>query len=340
MKMRKWIAILLVSSILTLLLVWGFNYLVDPFGVFGDKIFSWYEYNMTMNPRIAKIGYLDKNHEKYDSYVIGGSKCSSIDPKLLNEYYGDASFYSMLMYGGDYYDYEKTLHYLVENYPVKNIIIHNSMHEISHYHEIKEEINNQLHAKVLKEAELPFKFKFLTLNLGYGLDKIESFMKRKYDPMADSDFIAETGVYDKRKRDSEELGTRDEFLEKYPEFKMELSKMDSSGLEENLKALKRMKDYCDERAINFEFIVAPTYEKEMDRYNEEDVERFLTEASKILPFWDFSGYNSVSLEPRNFYDPMHYRNSLGELMLARIFGDKSVEVPEDFGKYRQAGKVK
>lgn len=337
---KKWFFVLLITASITLVVIWTFNYITDPFGVFGDKFMDWQGYNMTMNPRIAKIGYLDKNHKNYNSYVIGGSKCSSINPEILNEYYGgDASFYSMLMYGGDFYDYEKTLHYLVENYQVDNIIIHKSMHEISHYHEVKDEINNQMHAKVLGEEELPFYFKFLTLNIGYGLDKIEASFKREYDPRIDTDFIAETGVYDKSVRDGEDLGTEEEFIDKYPEFKMELGKMDSSGGEENLKALRRMKDYCDERGVDFKFIVAPTYHKEMDRYEAEGVENFLSEASKITGFWDFSGYNSLSEDARNFYDAMHYRNSLGELMLAKMFDDETIDVPEDFGRYRENGKI-
>lgn len=334
MKMRRWFLILIVSAILTLTFVCAFNYLVDPFGVFGDRFLKWHSYNFVNNPRVAKIGYLDRNYEKYNAYIIGGSKSSSINPLLLNKYYGDGtSFYSMLMYGGDFYDYEKTLHYLVENYNVEHIIIHMSMHEMSHYHEIKPEINNELHAKVLKEPLVPFYLKYLTLNLGYGKDKLVSLLKRRYDPMEGNQFIPETGVYNKVVRDAEELGTLEEFLEKYPEFNSPLPKVGSSGVEGNLGALKRMKEYCESRGISFMFIIAPTYFREMDRYDYNAVEDFLNRAAEITDYWNFSGYNTISYDARYFYDPMHYRNNVGEMMLARIFGDDSVEVPEDFGVY-------
>ena len=123
------------------------------------------------------------------------------------------------------------------------------MHEISHYNKPKDKINERLHAKVLGESELRFNLDFLTLNLGYGGEKLESMAKRKYDPTADSDFIVETGVYNKEERDKEELGTREEFIEKYPEFKTEMAKMDASAAEDNLKSLKKMKDYCEENDI-------------------------------------------------------------------------------------------
>lgn len=85
----------------------AFNVLIDPFGVFGDKLMNWYAYNMTNNPRVSKIAYLDEHHENYDSYIIGCSKTSSFSPEKLSAYYGGASFYNMLMYGGDMYDIEK-----------------------------------------------------------------------------------------------------------------------------------------------------------------------------------------------------------------------------------------
>ena len=334
MKLSRWFLVLFLSGIFALLIVCGFNYVVDPFGVFGDKFINWHSYNFENNPRIAKIGYLDNNYEKYNGYVIGGSKSSSISPELLNEYYGGESFYSMLMYGGDFFDYEKTLHYLVENYNVEHIVIHMSMHEMSHYKEIKTAMNNDLHAKVLGNASLPFYMKYLTLNFGYGKDKLEGLLKRRYDPMESNVFIPETGVYNKSVRDAEYLGTLEEFMVKYPEFNQELQQMDSSGAVENLASLSRIKEYCDSRDISFRFIVAPTYHKEMERYEADGVEDFLNKAAEITDYWNFSGYNTISDDPRYFYDPMHYRNNVGEMMLARIFGDTKVDIPEDFGEER------
>ena len=120
MSLKKWLVTFFVSLGLFSLLIAGFNVAVDPFGVFGDRIFDYYAYNMTQNPRIAKIAYLDRNYEKYDSYIIGSSKTSSYSVEKLNEYM-DASFYNMIMYGGDLYDAQKTAEYVIDNYNVKNI---------------------------------------------------------------------------------------------------------------------------------------------------------------------------------------------------------------------------
>ena len=49
----------------------GFNYWVDPFGVFSHKSLEWPSYEMTINPRTAKITYLKDHHQDYDSYILG-----------------------------------------------------------------------------------------------------------------------------------------------------------------------------------------------------------------------------------------------------------------------------
>ena len=122
MSSKKWIVIFFLSIILIFAMVAGLNILVDPFGVFGDVLMDWYSYNITMNPRVAKIKYLDRHYEEYDSYIIGCSATSSFPVNELNSYYG-ASFYNMIMYGADMKDVELTVSYMLENYIVKNLIL-------------------------------------------------------------------------------------------------------------------------------------------------------------------------------------------------------------------------
>ena len=106
MSLKKYIRIFITVFLLVIGLFVGFNVVTDPFGVFGDLVMKWYDYDMTMNPRVAKIGYLDRHYGEYDSYILGSSKASSISVEDLNKYM-DASFYNMTWYGGDLKDEEQ-----------------------------------------------------------------------------------------------------------------------------------------------------------------------------------------------------------------------------------------
>lgn len=340
MSFRRWMSALLASLVLVAILLAGFNMIVDPFGVFGDKVLKWHSYNMVNNPRVAKIGYLDQYHDRYDSYIIGGSKSSSISPELLNKYYGnDASFYSMLMYGGDFHDYEKTLIYLIDEYKPRNIVLHMSLQEISHYNETPTDFKQSLHAKVTGEALIPFYWSYLKLNPAYGYTKLEGYAKRSVDSFAYAQFVPETGVYNKIKRDAEPVDDLEAYMSVNQAAFAPFGKLEAVALDKNVAALKRMKEYTEASGATFRLITGATSEQEMLSYDMEALKTYWAKLAEVTDFWDFSGYSGVSGDPRYFYDTMHYRNTLGRMMLGYIFKDPEVYIPADFGHYTTKSNV-
>lgn len=332
MKLRKWLIAFVASLGLAAAVVAGFNIVVDPFGVFGDKVLKWHSYNMVNNPRVAKIGYLDQYHERYNSYIIGGSKSSSISPELLNQYYGDdAKFYSMLMYGGDFNDYEKTLYYLVDEYKPKNIVVHMSLQEISHFNEKATDFKQSLHAKVSGESKFSFYLDYLKLNPSYGYSKLEGYAKRAVDSFEYSQFIPETGVYNKVKRDAEKVDDLEAYMQANKAAFAPFGKLEASALDKNVDALARMKAYAESHGATFRLITGATSEQELLSYDMEDLKEYWTKLAEVTEFWDFSGYTPISGDARYFYDTMHYRNTLGSMMLGYIFQDENVYVPKGFG---------
>lgn len=341
MSFRKWISAFLASLVLAAAILAGFNIIVDPFGVFGDRVLKWHSYNMVNNPRVAKIGYLDQYHDRYNSYIIGGSKSSSISPELLNEYYGDdASFYSMLMYGGDFHDYEKTLYYVMDEYKPKNIVLHMSLQEISHFNETPTDFKQSLHAKVRGESLFKFYWDYLKLNPAYGYTKLEGYAKRSVDSFAYAQFVPETGVYNKVKRDAEPLDDLESYMSANQEAFAPFGKLEATALDKNVASLKRMKEYTKAHGATFRLITGATSNQELLSYDMEALKTYWTKLADVTDFWDFSGYSGVSGDPRYFYDTMHYRNTLGRMMLGYIFKDPDVYVPNDFGHYTTKSNVK
>ena len=68
------------------------------------------------------------------------------------------------------------------------------------------------------------------------------------------------------------------------------------------------------------------------RYGGEALDRYRAALAQVVDFWDFS-ITPVSYDSRYFYDAAHFRNAVGTMMLAEIFGDDSVYRPEDFGTF-------
>ena len=80
MTFKKWIMTYIVVVLIFSTFLGAFNVAVDPFGVFGDKLMHWFAYNMTNNPRVAKITYLEQNKNLYDSWLEADS-----GEELINE---------------------------------------------------------------------------------------------------------------------------------------------------------------------------------------------------------------------------------------------------------------
>ena len=63
----------------------------------------------------------------------------------------------------------------------------------------------------------------------------------------------------------------------------------------------------------------------------DEFELFKKELVKITDFIDFTGHNTIATNKNNYWDSSHLRVETTEVVMAKIFNDKSVEVPEDFG---------
>ncbi|MBQ8208395.1 MAG: polysaccharide deacetylase family protein [Clostridia bacterium] len=332
MSLKKQLIIFAAACLLFALLYAAFNILVDPFGVFGDVIFDYYEYNMTQNPRVAKIAYIDKYGDEYDSYIFGCSKSSSYPVEELNEYL-DADFFNMFTYGGDLADMEKMALYVIENNTVKNLVLAIGPEAAYRYDSEEDLLKDNLHAKVDDSINpLIFYGKYLFCNPSYSLDKLGSYFGRSYLPDASNVFIAETGAYNKIRRDTMPISDIDSYYADMAgaEFDITYSRP-LDYIDEALQSVANIKRACDEKEINFILIGSPMYDAEIACYDKAELAEFTTRLAEITDFYNFWGYNAFSHDPRFFYDGYHFRNCVGSAALGYIFGNEEIYIPESFG---------
>ena len=340
MDSKRWLACFLATVLLLGAAVVGFNYWVAPFGVFSHKSLEWPSYEMTINPRTAKITYLKDHHQDYDSYILGCSSTSSFPVESLNSYL-DASFYNMIMYGADMLDVEEQAFYLVENYEVKNLVVNVYLDNAKDYNTEPDPLSYAMPPETTGKNAAAFLSKYLFMDPRHSLDKLKALRKDTYLTQTFDVFDPVTGAYDKKVRDAEPIGNMDRYLEAYPVFANYPEATNTTNEEAitgTLESLTRIRDLCQENGINLIVLCAPVYADYMDYFSWDQVADFYTRLAQVTPYWDFS-YSSVSFEPRYFYDETHFRNCVGEMALARIFGDDSLYIPDDFGVYVTSDNV-
>lgn len=318
-----------------LLIVFGtiflLNVFADPFGLFAD-VFNWDSYNFTQNPRTAKINYIDKHKDEFDSYIVGSSGCGAVRASTVNKYTGN-SYYNSFYYGSDLMDSYNTIKYLSETAHVENILLGINYNTAIFFDVGDDEINQRMHGKTSEDNLMDFYSSYLFANPRYAVQKIKDVKEDSFFQKAFDVFIPETGDYDKSIRDTENIGDYNDYINKdaysvfkaYPKSKKELVEIENFS-----NCMQKIKDLCDEEHINLEVIVFPVYWEDFENYNTNELEQFYRSLSSITDFWDFSK-SVISTDARYFYDSSHFRNSVGTMMLGKIYKDESLYMPEDFG---------
>ncbi len=335
MTAKKWIISFAATIVVLYVILAAANLTFDPFGVFGDKLLDWYSYDMTLNPRAAKIAYLDKNYEKYDSYIVGCSSTSSYPTEDLNKAY-DASFYNMIMYGADMLDVENECRYIIENYNCKNMIVNIYIDNACHYDEEEEPLKYSMDpdtdgSNIFGRAQ--YYLRYLSAKPNYIIDKLRSKKNDTYLNQSFDVFNVETGAYDKRKRDIENVSNLNDYLASYPEFvSYAQTSPEMTEIESTAKSLQRICDMCEEADVNLTVVSAPVYWEYFDDFQEEEYREYYKAIAEVTDFWDFS-ISSISFDPRYFYDATHFRNSVGSMAVAKMTqeSEKSLYMPSDFG---------
>ena len=334
MNAKKWVLTFLLLALVLVLGLAAFNYVTDPFAAFGDKFLNWFSYDETNNPRVAKISYLEQHHDEYDSYILGCSSTSSLQVSDFNKLY-DANFYNLIMYGADMRDCEKIADYLIEHYEVKHLVLNVYLDNGFTYDDETDRLTRNLHYLTDPDTSaLSFYTRYLFCDPRYGFAKLKNLRNDRLLPQSFDVLNEVTGEYDKRVRDVEPIGSMDTYLEAYPVFADYPKTGDFVlGQTENcMKSVAAIKERCEAADVELVVVAAPVYIDYFQNFQAEDVANFYASLAKVTDFWDFS-CSSVSCEPRYFYDATHFRNAVGSMIAARIAGDDSVYIPDDFGTY-------
>ncbi len=333
MSVKKWLVLApAVVLILTTAAYAIANALIDPYGVFGDPIFDWYGYNETNNPGVAKLAWLERHHEEFDSYVIGSSSASSYNVEELNEYL-DAKFYNLFIYNRDAKIYGELASYILENYEVKNLILSIGISEAARYDDERNDLSERTHALASGENILAFYLKYAFIPFKESWKKYQNYKNDTELPQDFDIFDESTGLYDDRFRDVEKIGDMDRYMSEHgDDFNVDSGGGGLPYIDECVKTVADIRDMCGERGVNLIVISSPEYYGERSKYNESELRQYKTALAEEIDFWDFSAAYP-SYDERYFYDAEHFRNAVGSMVLAEIFENDDVWRPDDFGAY-------
>jgi hypothetical protein len=334
MSHLKWFKITALFIISLLVFVVVTNIVFDTFGI--RLILFNINKNMRINPSIFELRFNQRiynselifhNPDCFDSFLFCSSRIGVIDTTKITT----GRFYNMSYPQGivaEHLSLIKTI--LKKGIKIKNIII--GLDEYSFISRIPEH-NNQLlyimHPDVSGQSQTNiFMRYFFRLPRPFEIASgVKSFFKNngKLKPQ-----INDTGLHIFLLTKEKEIAAAGNSFSPDEDFIYSPCIFDQQLANEVFSQIDEIKLLAKKNNFSLIIFFNPIYAQKYANY----AAGFVSIKKKLAEhtdFFDFSGFNSITLNNLNYYEELHYRYLVGDMIIKRISGDDDINVPKDFG---------
>ncbi len=297
-----------------------------PLGVGLDpyNIFHWRHIRnngVEPNKSYVKMMNIINNPERFDSFLFGSSRAGFFDVSKMN----DGKYYDMAYSEGLPGEHLQNIKDMLDRgIKIKNITM--GVDDISYF------VDPDFHSDQLYRKAFPWDgtlsdkagFYLSYLDLITLSQSIEVIMDHKNTDPGYGERLLETGT--------ENLSIKTDF---------HYDKTDPTWSdyyyprEKSLEEIAEIVSICRDNNINLRIFTNPingyTYQK--DIANGYIV--FLRRLADVTPYWNFSGFNNVTLDMTNYYETSHFSPAVADQVIDRIYNDRGDTelLRQGFGMY-------
>lgn len=340
MRIRQWIKLYIGIPVILIISVFSFNFLIDPYSMTAYNLLE-IPNKFSRDDRKEKVAKL-YTEPRYDNMLMGSSHVYNINPLMLQKYLGGRS-YNAGVGTALVEDHLGFLLYLKRiNKLPKNIIIgldfytFNQNVETNKYFLVNDELNF-----LQKKAESDLYFsKFLSIDaLRASYKTLSNFVQESKDkPRFDENgaYYNASKIFTYYPDTIEHLKFEDKLVfEGYNTVKTIKYDIISKN---RLQYIKDIISLSLQNNINYTFYITPLSGQLLSSIENDSklfasFKQFKTELSYTTGYYDFLTHNQINDNRFYFADTMHGRSYTGNLVLARIFNDINITLPEKFGVF-------
>ncbi len=347
MRKKNWVLIFLFSSVAMIALTGIINYVVDPYSYTRHNLLN-IPIKLVSDDRTEKVSVINMA-TTYDNVLLGSSRVYIMNPLMVSRYIGGTT-YNLGVGGAQPEDHLGLLLHLenLGKFP-KTIILgldfysFNEGLETNKYFLRNRDINFIGKAKNGDDDFSRYfsldtlKASVQTLKVYFGIKKA----KRHFDENGGSSEASLVFDYYPQNEEVKDIYAIDktrkasDFIH-HPRY--------TRVSQRRLKYLKKIVGMSEAHESKLIVFVTPLYGRLIEEINGDDVlsnrmKAFKHELAKITDYYDFLTLNEITRSATYFGDTSHMKTSTGNLVFARIFGDASVALPEDFGVFVKKGLV-
>jgi len=308
------------------------NYIIDPYYIFHSDFLKTNEY---INERYNKIEYLKNNYSKYNSYIFGSSRASCLVNEEFEQKLPQSHFYNMTMSVATLYEQYRIIDYMIKNhYDIKNIVLCVDMDINLNYDIHDNDYLRYNHYLITKEKPFFFYYRYLSAfsyevmanKIKVNLDLKEKTPHAFYDLQNSGRFFFKT-------EEAKIAKDPDGYIKSIYALNINKVHRDITIVPEkfdnNMNAFGKIVSLCKKRDINLIVLIPPHNYNVMNKMDINSYFTLLRKMAKIHSFWNFSGYNKITMDNHLYYEEIHFRPLVSKYIVDRIF-DKG---DEDFGTF-------
>ena len=323
MNAKKWTLAFVGLIVVAILAIMTLNYVVDPYKYFASQSGDYYDVDADDYVREQKIEHIKKNPDKYDAYLIGGSKAGAIKTENLSKIDG-YNYYNCWLLSGNFPDYLAYAKYIVENTSAKKILLQISTSELYEFNRTEKGTIYETPAEISGGSKFAEVISFLMKNPKIALEELFDSEPKYYNKPSGERNLQK--YYDYLNANIE--GYRYYLWYMKPEAESYYKYMDKEVPEDTetvnacIDILRQIKQLCDDNGVELQVFFGSLFAGQMVYYEGESFYDFLEQVVMVMDedVWCFNTYNDVALCVYNYYNPAHYFYEVGDLMIDTMAG--------------------
>ena len=340
MNIKKWATLYITIPIILISIIFSFNFIIDPYSITSYNLLN-IPNKFARDDRKEKVSKL-YNEPPYVNMLFGSSRVYGINPLIVKKYIGGKS-YNAGVGSARVEDILGFLLYLKHiNKLPKNIVVGLDFYSFNQNVETNKYflLNDDINFLSLQATNDLYFSKFLSIDaLRASFSTLKNFLKNSQGkPRFDIHGTAGGGSKNfiffpkkilKRAFDMQEIERG------YNDVKTISYNIISP---DRMQYMREIITLCKEHHIKYKIFITPINGQLLTKIKDDShlyntFINFKSELAHITPYYDFTLHNNINDNSFYFMDPFHTQLFTGNLVLARLFNDNKVSLPNNFGMF-------
>lgn len=322
---KRWVFNFLFFGLIFAVIFIGFNFLIDPYGIFGHSNFISKIKNHTASYRMSKVYYIKR--EKPKTILIGTSRIGVINPKIV-EKFTHTKVYNLSLPASSIEEQYEYILFNINRIKVTNIIWGIDFFSFNPESRLptsfsNDRLNKNFYIGDYKDTLFTVdaflaSIKTLKDNLSHKKNRVNLYNGQNYflEHKINYKIYGSSFIDKKIKEGLKGYKTTKEL------FGSKLFKKPKS-IDKKFVYIKKIVSLCHKSNIKLTIYVSPIYVKTLQLIYSLNLwntyKHFQIGLAQIHPFWDFSENLKLISDKNNFWDNSHLREKAADKIIEAIF---------------------